>query len=107
MPRKPKFANKKERFDHFKLKAEAGRHLLDEYFLRRVHDHGAGPPAFTPLPPRVAFGLRFFAAAHLNYFRKRQSKLVRDRGPEELLRYVGTHPCGISLTGTASVLLDS
>lgn len=94
--RKPKFANKKERYDHFKLKAEAGRHLLEEYFLRRVQ---ARPPALTPLPPRAAVGLRFFAAAHLNYFRERQSKLVCDRGPEELLRYIGTDfRCGLSLT---------
>jgi hypothetical protein len=103
VPRKPKFANKKERYDHFKLKAEAGRHLLEEYFLRRVQ---ARPPALTPLPPRAAVGLRFFAAAHLNYFRERQSKLVCDRGPEELLRYIGTDfRCGLSLTGTAPVLL--
>lgn len=104
VPRKPRFADKTERYQHFQYKAAVGRQLL-EHFLR-VYD----PPAFRPvgratcLPQRLASELHLFQRAHLDYFR-RQGRLVCD-GPTQLAHHVlSADLCNLSPAGACAFLL--
>jgi hypothetical protein len=106
VPRKPRFADKTERYQHFQYKAAVGRQLL-EHFLR-VYD----PPAFRPLgratclPQRLASELHLFQRAHLDYFRlRRHGRLVCD-GPTQLAHHVlSADLCNLSPAGACAFLL--
>jgi hypothetical protein len=103
VPRKPKFANKRHRYNHFLRKEAAGRHLL-EHFLRCV-DHVRRPtrPNVTELPPRLALDMKFYPAAHLTYLRLRQRKLVCEGGPAQLIHHITSEDmCGLSYEGTVT-----